>query len=271
MNYNRYAYCLNNPLMYTDPSGYKWNWNWLNPVHWLSQGMQWINDNTTGLRQTMTDIGVPAFNVGYNTSDGSFHSFGNGANIYHNQFDPAVNANRSINEVRLAEGVVNYNPAGQGGSDFDNWWANTGTAIGLTAQWMFYGEQNRTFNNDRVANAFRNSRIVGEARDFWYKKVNSGKPITVGVTNFRGIQRLGGGNFGLTGLWKAGFDPIEQFVGSTHDFSISSNGSNLTYTITNVTSFRSLMYGKTPEWLNFYNTTQTYIFTEPIDFNKINK
>ncbi len=129
MNYNRYAYCLNNPLMYTDPSGYKWNWNWLNPVHWLSQGMQWINDNTTGLRQTMTDIGVPAFNVGYNTSDGSFHSFGNGANIYHNQFDPAVNANRSINEVRLAEGVVNYNPSGQGVTPFDvgvEWLTGTG-------------------------------------------------------------------------------------------------------------------------------------------------
>ena len=23
-NYNRYSYCMNNPLMYTDPSGYKW-------------------------------------------------------------------------------------------------------------------------------------------------------------------------------------------------------------------------------------------------------
>jgi RHS repeat-associated protein len=24
---NRYSYCLNNPLKYTDPSGEKWNWN----------------------------------------------------------------------------------------------------------------------------------------------------------------------------------------------------------------------------------------------------
>jgi hypothetical protein len=67
--------------------------------------------------------------VGYNTSDGSFHSFGNGANIYHNQFDPAVNANRSINEVRLAEGVVNYNPSGQGVTPFDvgvEWLTGTG-------------------------------------------------------------------------------------------------------------------------------------------------
>ncbi len=25
-NYNRYSYCLNNPLKYNDPSGYKWKW-----------------------------------------------------------------------------------------------------------------------------------------------------------------------------------------------------------------------------------------------------
>jgi RHS repeat-associated protein len=124
MNYNRYAYCYNNPLMYNDPSGYKWNWNWLNPVHWLSQGMQWINDNTT-----MTDIGVPAFNVGYNTSDGSFHSFGNGANIYHNQFDPAVNVNQIINEVRLSKGTIDANISSFGGGD------RMPTIDGQTAQW----------------------------------------------------------------------------------------------------------------------------------------
>ena len=239
--------------MYNDPSGYffkkfgRWlNKQWDNMWDGLNQFAVWADKN-----------GIPSGGFGVGVQGDTPYYNANFAGLtydtrYQNQFDPGVNVNKVINEVRLAEGVVNYNPAGQGGSDFDNWWANTGTAIGLTAQWMFYGEQNRTFNNDRVANAFRNSRIVGEARDFWYKKVNSGKPITVGVTNFRGIQRLGGGNFGLTGLWKAGFDPIEQFVGSTHDFSISSNGSNLTYTITNVTSFRSLMYGKTPEWLNFY-------------------
>ena len=33
-NYNRYSYALNNPLVYTDPTGEKW-WEWLTaPVTW---------------------------------------------------------------------------------------------------------------------------------------------------------------------------------------------------------------------------------------------
>ncbi len=85
MNYDRYAYAMNNPLFYSDPTGYKWKWNYLNPGYWLSEGVQWLNDNTTGLREKMVDIGIPDFNVGYNTSQGSFHNIGNSDNIYHNQ------------------------------------------------------------------------------------------------------------------------------------------------------------------------------------------
>ncbi len=89
------------------------------------------------------------------------------------------------------------------------------------------------------------------------------------MTNFRRIKRLGGGNFGLTRLAKAGIDPIEQFVGS---YSIDIHvipGNMLQYTLTNVTSIQSFLYGIAPEWerssfrLNG-NTQQTYIFTEPI-------
>ncbi len=136
----------------------------------------------------------------------------------------------------------------------------------MTAGWAFWFGNDETFNNDRVSGALMNSRIVDEAREYWYSAVKSGKKTTNdGLTNFAGKTRLGGGNFGLTGLLKAGIDPIEQFIGSTHDFSISSNGKVLTYTITNVTSFQSLMYGATPSWLNFFTTKQTYIFTEPIN------
>ena len=119
-NYNRYGYCLNNPLIYNDPTGYKWNWNWLNPVHWMSKGMQWINDNTTGLRQTMTDIGVPDFNAGYNTAQGSFHSFGNSGNIYHNQFDPAASVENGLNQMRFTEAVRSGNMAAWDGKVYES-------------------------------------------------------------------------------------------------------------------------------------------------------
>lgn len=63
-SFNRYCYCLNNPLTLTDPTGNKWDWNWLNPLHWFSEGMQWVNDNTEGVRQKMADAGIPDFGVG---------------------------------------------------------------------------------------------------------------------------------------------------------------------------------------------------------------
>jgi hypothetical protein len=188
----------------------------------------------------------------------------------------------AFNSSKIAEGLGigfvqeegTWSISGQGGylqpDDTDNWWSNFGTAFRLTAGWALWFGEDEIFENDRVSRALINSRIVGEARDYWYKKVNSGeKIITDGLTNFAGEERFGGGNFGFTGLYEAGIDPIEQFVGSTHDISITSDGKTLTYTITNVTSFQSLMYGLTPEFLNFFNNKQTFIFTEPINQKRI--
>jgi len=78
--------------------------------------------------------------------------------------------------------------------------------------------------------------------------------------------------FGVTGLFAAGLDPVEQFVGSFPS-AITSDGKTLTYTITNTSSFTSLMYGIAPDWSRSTlgpggNMTQTYIFTEPINFKK---
>ncbi|MFZ7132902.1 MAG: hypothetical protein ACOWWR_11130, partial [Eubacteriales bacterium] len=130
MNYDRYAYVMNNPMIYYDPTGHKWDWNWINPVHWMSEGMQWLNDNTTGLREKMADIGVPNFNVGYNTSQGSFHNMGNSGNTYHNQLgnDYGGVVNDAIGDAFGREAYVSGNSslagvAKSGGDSFisSNW------------------------------------------------------------------------------------------------------------------------------------------------------
>ena len=149
------------------------------------------------------------------------------------------------------------------------------TAGSLTMDWAFgTGLENRTFNNDKTADAFRDARVVNQARDYWYKEVNAGrKGVNDGVTNFLGQKAWTGGNFGFKGFFSAGLDPMEQFVGSFTP-EISSDSKNLTFKIRNTTSFKSLMYGIGPDWSRSTlrlggNMGQTYIFTEPINFNRI--
>ena len=114
-SFNRYSYALNNPLMFTDPSGEKWKWKWLSPFHWISEGMQWINDNTEDLRDAMFDANIPAFGGGYNSANGTFHYVGNSGNIYHNP--PGDNASAAvygaINNARAEYYAYhNWEPAG---------------------------------------------------------------------------------------------------------------------------------------------------------------
>ena len=81
-SYNRYSYALNNPLKFTDYSGEKWNWNNLNPFYHFQNFMQWVNDNTTGLRQNMVNAKIPDFSVKYNTTFGTGFSVGENPAYY---------------------------------------------------------------------------------------------------------------------------------------------------------------------------------------------
>lgn len=113
LNYDRYAYCMNNPLVYSDPSGNKWKWDWINPVYWLSETMQVINDNTTKLRKTMTNIGVPDFNVGINSAGNTMHQIGNNDPVYHNQL--GNNYERKVNSaIADANGAYVTSKGGNG-------------------------------------------------------------------------------------------------------------------------------------------------------------
>jgi len=70
------------------------DWNYLNPVYWFQEGMEWINGKTEKQREWMVNNNVPSFNVGYNSAQGPFHSVGNSGNIYHNQV--AANSPQAI-------------------------------------------------------------------------------------------------------------------------------------------------------------------------------
>jgi hypothetical protein len=98
------------------------------------------------------------------------------------------------------------------------------------------------FYNDRVAYAMQNAWQVGRARDYFYQKYK-GQTNLLGanVTNFPG-------KFGLQGLIKTGIDPVEQFVGSYDIFITITSDRQLMFTLYNVTSFRSFLYGIGPSW-----------------------
>jgi hypothetical protein len=152
-----------------------------------------------------------------------------------------------------------------GGQDFQDFDEKFSTAFSLTSQWAFwYGKREHTFVNNSISYSFQNSRITTEAREFFYNK--KGLNINKGfMTNYQGKEwRIGGGNFGFSGLLMAGGDPMEQMVGSTANYTILSNNKAVVHVITNTTSLKSLLYGLTPECMNWRNTYQTYIFSEPV-------
>ena len=156
-NYNRYSYCFNNPLIYTDPSGEKLRWPKFRRHHWIpiigqfNYLMEFINDNTVKLRQNMVDAGIPDFNIGgsvnsdgevtvyagIGTGDGnmlaiSYNSnngvgFGNANNSGNNQFYyPSVNYNApEQNAVAgINEGISKYYRAESNFQNFrDEYWA----------------------------------------------------------------------------------------------------------------------------------------------------
>jgi len=67
-NYNRYTYCLNNPLIFTDPTGHKCKWSYLIPVF-----------------GTVQLFAQPGFNIaenqGYSKRDWQYWAYGYASNV----------------------------------------------------------------------------------------------------------------------------------------------------------------------------------------------
>ncbi|MBT9097053.1 RHS repeat protein [Methylovulum psychrotolerans] len=73
--------------------------------------------------------------------------------------------------------------------------------------------------------------------------------------------------FGLKGLWNAGLNPTQQFVGSYRIDIYPDDGCKKTFVLSNTSSFRSFAYGIGPDWSRstfgpMGNMSQTYSWTE---------
>lgn len=126
------------------------------------------------------------------------------------------------------------------------------------------------YDNSEFTKAMQDAPKVQEAWGLFLDKnadnIKNNKPLEA-LTNF-------GASFGLKGLYKAGGDITEQFVGS-YDVNIYPNEDNksATIVITNTTSMKSFLYRLAPEYSREEfrlggNIKQTFIFTRDIPNEK---
>ena len=146
-----------------------------------------------------------------------------------------------------------------------NYWGNVGTTIRMTAKYFTgEGDEYESFLNDRVTAEMSKSSVIDKIRQEYYAKYKGQIDLT--GTSYVGAN----GNFGLSGLWSAGINPIQQFVVGFRGSVYSFDGKTLWFYVTNSSSFKSLTYEVGPKWQrssfapmgNFY---QTYMWSEPVN------
>jgi len=113
------------------------------------------------------------------------------------------------------------------------------------------------------------ARGVSAARDYFYNKNAGRSPNTCqALTNY-------GAGFGLSGLWNAGLNPTQQFVGNFTVTATPDGNGNVSFDLFNRTSVTSFLYGVGPSWDrgplidNLGNMDQHYTWTEPIDPSRL--
>lgn len=259
---NRYAYALNNPTTFTDPLG-------LQSGCTSAQHCPPIQDPATCDNiACSTPGGLP---VGFSGSNGldylttgeGFYGGGDGdAGIW---WGPIFNS--SLVWLPLSASPTSWFTDFSGGTAASN---GRNCAVGpatklqyaeaaaqvsaLTSEFFSgLGPGNLTFDPNSAT-----SQVMAQ----------SGPVQDVLISYYMTGQTSGLYTFGLSGLVSAGGNPVAQFVGSFR-WSITPTNGGINLSLTNTTSFRSLIYDVGPQWQrgnHWYptpmgNTHQTYNIT----------
>jgi hypothetical protein len=106
---------------------------------------------------------------------------------------------------------------------------------------------------------------VNNARDaFFEKNKNASSGQYQALSNYKA-------DFGFSGLWAAGGNSTQQFIGSYRvDITPTSDQHYNTFVVTNTTSATSFFYGAAPSWEREQfapggNMVQTYTWQEPLE------
>jgi RHS repeat-associated protein len=212
-SFNRYSYCLNNPLKYTDPSGDSWNW----PIVWAGNFLiggldRWINQKQP-FKQAFSPANYPVvFSTNFspgNTTKQNYFGFSN-AQSEAQQIAGSKTAYKLVSAEIESARWQKRNAAGQG-SGLTNWELYLTGAV-LTAEDVYnnFGHNHTTYtttggvtkNIYKANGAVRSARAAQFARTSTAVKVlgTTGTVLMTGVATYNIVDAVSNNRMSLAGI-----------------------------------------------------------------------